>query len=74
MDFLMMTSRRCATGEAWQDVMLAVRSGRKCEQDRSEGAEKLSDTDECGSEFAHIYFISFYMLCAFLVSVRLFAT
>lgn len=54
--------------------MLAVKSGRGCEPDRSyitdEGGRRFeSEEQSCGSEFAHIYFISFYMLCAFLVRV-----
>jgi len=65
---------RCATGEAWQDVMLAVVSGKECEKDRSylyndkipEIHEHLGE-EKCGSGFAYIYFMSFYMLCAFLI-------
>ncbi|KAJ8400159.1 hypothetical protein AAFF_G00398530 [Aldrovandia affinis] len=55
---------RCATGEAWQDIMLACMSGKLCdpESDYQPGEEKT-----CGSSFAIIYFISFYMLCAFLI-------
>ncbi|KAK0151458.1 Voltage-dependent L-type calcium channel subunit alpha-1D [Merluccius polli] len=51
---------RCATGEAWQEIMLACLPGKKCD---SESEEEKS----CGSGFAIIYFISFYMLCAFLI-------
>ncbi|XP_034293021.1 voltage-dependent L-type calcium channel subunit alpha-1D isoform X13 [Pantherophis guttatus] len=55
---------RCATGEAWQDIMLACMPGKRCdpESDYSPGEEYT-----CGSNFAIIYFISFYMLCAFLI-------
>ncbi|XP_061592568.1 voltage-dependent L-type calcium channel subunit alpha-1D isoform X3 [Cololabis saira] len=55
---------RCATGEAWQDIMLACLPGKLCdsESDYSPGEERT-----CGSGFAIIYFISFYMLCAFLI-------
>ncbi|XP_048096351.1 voltage-dependent L-type calcium channel subunit alpha-1D [Alosa alosa] len=55
---------RCATGEAWQDIMLACLPGKPCdsESDDNPGGEKT-----CGSSFAIIYFISFYMLCAFLI-------
>jgi voltage-dependent calcium channel L type alpha-1D len=55
---------RCATGEAWQEIMLACLPGKLCdsESDYNPGEEKT-----CGSGFAIIYFISFYMLCAFLV-------
>lgn len=56
---------RCATGEAWQEIMLACMPGKLCdsESDYNPGEERT-----CGSGFAIIYFISFYMLCAFLVS------
>ncbi|XP_056158125.1 calcium channel, voltage-dependent, L type, alpha 1D subunit, a [Lampris incognitus] len=55
---------RCATGEAWQEIMLACMPGKLCdpESDYSPGEEMT-----CGSGFAIIYFISFYMLCAFLI-------
>uniref|UniRef100_A0A8C1N4Y7 Voltage-dependent L-type calcium channel subunit alpha n=1 Tax=Cyprinus carpio TaxID=7962 RepID=A0A8C1N4Y7_CYPCA len=55
---------RCATGEAWQQIMLACLPGKQCdsESDYNPGEEKT-----CGSNFAILYFISFYMLCAFLI-------
>ncbi|XP_036734213.1 voltage-dependent L-type calcium channel subunit alpha-1D isoform X6 [Manis pentadactyla] len=55
---------RCATGEAWQEIMLACLPGKLCdpESDHSPGEEHT-----CGSNFAIVYFISFYMLCAFLI-------
>uniref|UniRef100_A0A7N5P1W6 Voltage-dependent L-type calcium channel subunit alpha n=1 Tax=Ailuropoda melanoleuca TaxID=9646 RepID=A0A7N5P1W6_AILME len=55
---------RCATGEAWQEIMLACLPGKLCdpESDYSPGEEYT-----CGSNFAIVYFISFYMLCAFLI-------
>lgn len=58
---------RCATGEAWQEIMLACLPGKLCdsESDYNPGEERT-----CGSGFAIIYFISFYMLCAFLVISR----
>ena len=54
---------RCATGEAWQEIMLACMPGKACDSESGEKGEN------CGSGFAIIYFISFYMLCAFLVKV-----
>lgn len=56
---------RCATGEAWQEIMLACLPGKLCdsESDYNPGEERT-----CGSSFAIFYFISFYMLCAFLVT------
>ncbi|KAJ8015836.1 hypothetical protein DPEC_G00000490 [Dallia pectoralis] len=55
---------RCATGEVWQEIMLACLPGKLCdsESDYNPGEERT-----CGSGFAIIYFISFYMLCAFLI-------
>uniref|UniRef100_A0A8C2BPG3 Voltage-dependent L-type calcium channel subunit alpha n=1 Tax=Cyprinus carpio TaxID=7962 RepID=A0A8C2BPG3_CYPCA len=55
---------RCATGEAWQDIMLACMPGKLCdpESDYNPGEEMT-----CGSNFAIVYFITFYMLCAFLI-------
>lgn len=56
---------RCATGEAWQEILLACSYGKLCdpESDYAPGEEYT-----CGTNFAYYYFISFYMLCAFLVS------
>ncbi|XP_014801819.1 PREDICTED: voltage-dependent L-type calcium channel subunit alpha-1S isoform X2 [Calidris pugnax] len=55
---------RCATGEAWQEILLDCSYGKQCdpESDFSEGEEYT-----CGTGFAYFYFISFYMLCAFLI-------
>lgn len=56
------------TGEAWQEIMLDC-SARvnivKCDK-KSEDKDK----DTCGSDMAFPYFISFYVLCSFLVSVH----
>ncbi|KYO36616.1 hypothetical protein Y1Q_0024310 [Alligator mississippiensis] len=57
---------RCATGEAWQEIMLACLSGKKCDPE-SEPANSTEGDHSCGSSFAIFYFISFYMLCAFLI-------
>ncbi|XP_017527195.1 voltage-dependent L-type calcium channel subunit alpha-1F isoform X2 [Manis javanica] len=55
---------RCATGEAWQEIMLASLPGNRCDPDSD-----VSPGEEftCGSNFATAYFISFFMLCAFLI-------
>ncbi|XP_038623712.1 voltage-dependent L-type calcium channel subunit alpha-1C isoform X1 [Tachyglossus aculeatus] len=68
---------RCATGEAWQEIMLACMPGKKCAPDSDmQNATVAPATDPtalteaeppCGSSFAVFYFISFYMLCAFLI-------
>ncbi|KAM3872286.1 calcium channel, voltage-dependent, L type, alpha 1F subunit [Diretmus argenteus] len=55
---------RCATGEAWQEIMLASLPGKRCDPESDyERGEEFS----CGSSFAIVYFISFFMLCAFLI-------
>ncbi|KAJ8259594.1 hypothetical protein GJAV_G00171220 [Gymnothorax javanicus] len=55
---------RCATGEAWQEIMLACLPGRRCDPESDyEPGEEFT----CGSNFAYLYFISFFMLCAFLI-------
>lgn len=58
---------RCATGEAWQEILLACSPGKLCDpaSDYAPGEEY-----SCGTNFAYYYFISFYMLCAFLVRHR----
>ncbi|XP_006078506.2 voltage-dependent L-type calcium channel subunit alpha-1S isoform X2 [Bubalus bubalis] len=55
---------RCATGEAWQEILLACSYGQLCdpESDYGPGEERT-----CGTDFAYYYFLSFYMLCAFLI-------
>uniref|UniRef100_H0WJH4 Voltage-dependent L-type calcium channel subunit alpha n=1 Tax=Otolemur garnettii TaxID=30611 RepID=H0WJH4_OTOGA len=55
---------RCATGEAWQEILLACSYGKLCDPE-SEYAPGEEYT--CGTNFAYYYFISFYMLCAFLI-------
>uniref|UniRef100_A0A8C4NY89 Voltage-dependent L-type calcium channel subunit alpha n=1 Tax=Dicentrarchus labrax TaxID=13489 RepID=A0A8C4NY89_DICLA len=55
---------RCATGEQWQEIMLAALPGRRCDPESdTEPGEEYS----CGSNLAYIYFISFFMLCAYLI-------
>ncbi|XP_075051737.1 voltage-dependent L-type calcium channel subunit alpha-1S [Mixophyes fleayi] len=55
---------RCATGEAWHEILLACSYGKLCDpaSDFLPGEEYT-----CGTSFAYFYFISFYMLCAFLI-------
>lgn len=61
---------RSATGEAWQDIMLSC-SGKdsvKCDPDADQShTNGTDDKNSCGSDFAYVYFISFYVLCSFLV-------
>jgi len=54
-----------ATGEAWQDIMMA------CSNKASVVCDDASDSagQSCGSTVAFPFFISFYVLCSFLVSL-----
>ncbi|UJR22467.1 hypothetical protein I4U23_025525 [Adineta vaga] len=55
---------RSATGEAWQEIMYACgpSANAKCD------SRSRSRRDEyCGSYFAIPYFLSFYILCSFLI-------
>jgi voltage-dependent calcium channel L type alpha-1D len=56
---------RSATGEAWQEIMLS------CKKDPSVICDDLSDDagspDGCGTDFAYPYFISFFVVCSFLI-------
>ncbi|CAF1934089.1 unnamed protein product [Rotaria magnacalcarata] len=55
---------RSATGEAWQEIMYdsGPSGGAKCD------SRSRSKKDEsCGSYFAIPYFLSFYILCSFLI-------
>uniref|UniRef100_A0A8C4V8C1 Voltage-dependent N-type calcium channel subunit alpha n=1 Tax=Falco tinnunculus TaxID=100819 RepID=A0A8C4V8C1_FALTI len=52
---------RSATGEAWHEIMLSCLSNRACDQ--LSGLTK----NECGSDFAYFYFVSFIFLCSFLM-------
>nr|XP_033774311.1 voltage-dependent L-type calcium channel subunit alpha-1S isoform X1 [Geotrypetes seraphini] len=55
---------RCATGEAWQEILLACSYGKLCDPE----SEYIPGEEyTCGTGFAYFYFISFYMLCAFLI-------
>nr|AAC63050.1 voltage-gated calcium channel alpha-1 subunit [Cyanea capillata] len=51
---------RSATGENWQQIMMACVNSEsvKCEVDPSK---------TCGTDFAYLYFMSFYMICSFLI-------
>ncbi|TFJ95908.1 Voltage-dependent L-type calcium channel subunit alpha-1F [Platysternon megacephalum] len=55
---------RCATGEAWQEIMLGSLPGKRCDPESDVGP---GEEFTCGSHFAIVYFISFFMLCAFLI-------
>ncbi|XP_064631937.1 muscle calcium channel subunit alpha-1-like isoform X8 [Lineus longissimus] len=74
---------RSATGEAWQDIMLgcaAREDSAKCdiksdafytqmhlERGNETLPEDIENDTQCGNNFAYPYFISFYILCSFLI-------
>ncbi|XP_055884029.1 muscle calcium channel subunit alpha-1-like isoform X4 [Biomphalaria glabrata] len=61
--FAVLVLFRSATGESWQNVMLACSNKKEVKCD-----PLAKETDEsCGNEFAYLYFISFYILCSFLI-------
>ncbi|EFN73328.1 Voltage-dependent L-type calcium channel subunit alpha-1C [Camponotus floridanus] len=53
---------RCATGEAWPNIMLDCVKGRPCDAK----AEK-NEPGGCGSNIAYAYFVSFIFFCSFLM-------
>ncbi|XP_050528815.1 muscle calcium channel subunit alpha-1-like isoform X2 [Daktulosphaira vitifoliae] len=57
---------RSATGEAWQDIMMSC-SYRPDEVKCDEKSDMYNQVPSCGSDFAFPYFISFYVLCSFLI-------
>lgn len=62
---------RSATGEAWQNVMLACNDRDDVYCDKNADSFSADHPKApCGTMFAVPYFISFYMLCSFLVSAR----
>uniref|UniRef100_T1HGE4 Voltage-dependent calcium channel type A subunit alpha-1 n=1 Tax=Rhodnius prolixus TaxID=13249 RepID=T1HGE4_RHOPR len=52
---------RCATGEAWPSIMLSCVKSRPCDP----RAGKVGN--ECGSNLAYAYFVSFIFFCSFLM-------
>ncbi|CAG5037441.1 unnamed protein product [Parnassius apollo] len=63
---------RSATGEAWQDIMMALSpNGAEIPDEPVRCIPTNSTTDGseeiCGSSFAFPYFISFSLLCTFLI-------
>ena len=54
---------RSATGESWQEIMMDCANFNHVQcDDNSEDSGK-----HCGSDFSYVYFISFYILCSFLI-------
>lgn len=60
---------RSATGESWQEIMMDCASGAACDEksDEWKGSEPSTTEPNCGSSLAIPYFISFYILCSFLI-------
>ena len=61
---------RCATGEAWPEIMLAGLSGRPCDErayERNATGQLIDPEQTCGSEVSYIYFVSFIFLCSFIM-------
>ncbi|XP_026318238.1 muscle calcium channel subunit alpha-1-like [Hyposmocoma kahamanoa] len=60
---------RSATGEAWQDIMMAVSPSKdvKCDRFYLPESPEEANAETCGSVLAFPYFISFYVLCSFLI-------
>ncbi|XP_076303607.1 ca[2+]-channel protein alpha[[1]] subunit D isoform X4 [Lasioglossum baleicum] len=57
---------RSATGEAWQQIMMdtsAQPDKVKCDNN----SDEVNNASGCGSDIAIPYFISFYVLCSFLI-------
>ncbi|CAG7673123.1 unnamed protein product, partial [Allacma fusca] len=65
------------SGEAWQDIMMSCLSKKEvqCEDVVNEDGQNISPNfnetvgtnPSCGNDFAFPYFISFYVLCSFLI-------
>ncbi|XP_022649428.1 muscle calcium channel subunit alpha-1-like isoform X5 [Varroa destructor] len=55
---------RSATGESWQEIMLSCVSDHTVKCDEQADAD---DSSSCGNDMAFMYFISFYILCSFLI-------
>ena len=56
---------RSATGEAWQYIMLGCVKTPDAICD--ETSEDAGDPAGCGTDFAYPYFISFFVVCSFLI-------
>ncbi|KAK3539626.1 hypothetical protein QTP70_011045 [Hemibagrus guttatus] len=57
---------RSATGESWQEIMLACLGGKDCEADPSLNPPS-EPKGECGTDFAYFYFVSFIFFSSFLM-------
>lgn len=57
------TNCRVSTGENWQEVMLDCLGGQPCHE------AVLNNTSSCGSDFAYVFFPSFYFVSSILVNL-----
>ncbi|MFH4976850.1 hypothetical protein AB6A40_003559 [Gnathostoma spinigerum] len=58
---------RSATGEAWQEIMLSCSNRDDVKCDPASDDYKQNVNSKCGTDIAYPYFISFFMICSFLV-------
>lgn len=56
-------------GEAWQEIMLDCADKDHVICDSRLNQSGMGSQTHCGSDIAYPYFISFYVLCSFLVSL-----
>jgi len=62
---------RCATGEAWPEIMLDASAPSTCdyralERNKTTG-EIIQKLDDCGSDLSYVYFVTFIFLCSFIM-------
>ncbi|XP_062833807.1 voltage-dependent R-type calcium channel subunit alpha-1E isoform X3 [Anolis carolinensis] len=57
---------RSATGEAWQEIMLSCLGGKGCESDTT-ATSGQNGSEQCGTDLAYVYFVSFIFFCSFLM-------
>ncbi|VDM36391.1 unnamed protein product [Toxocara canis] len=57
---------RCATGEAWQDIMMACTAGKYCAKPNT-FEMNLVKGPTCGTQMSYAYFTSFVFLSSFLM-------
>jgi len=62
---------RCATGEAWPNIMLACGGGQVCDpgslRRNATTGELLDPNKSCGSNLTYMFFVTFVFLCSFLM-------
>ncbi|KAL3075199.1 hypothetical protein niasHS_013422 [Heterodera schachtii] len=64
---------RCATGEAWQEIMLSSTAGKPCAKTNASMALQMLDKSSgvgpqpCGTNMSYAYFVTFVFLSSFLM-------